>query len=91
MLVFQPAFGPETLPQGVTRDFRSWPNSLAEDKNAGLEEWAYTTYLPQSIASGRFIPLPTQKIDGGLKGVNDALDMMMKEVSGVKLILDPWE
>jgi NADPH:quinone reductase-like Zn-dependent oxidoreductase len=86
-----PAFGPETLPEGITREFASWGAVLDEDKNAGLLEWAFATYLSQGVASGNIIPLPIEKVSGGLKGVNDALKKLQKGVSGVKLIVDPWE
>lgn len=86
-----PAFGPETLPEGVTREFASWSAVLGEEKNAGLLSWAFNTYLPQGLASQKIIPLPTEKVSGGLNGVNDALDKLQKGVSGVKLVADPWE
>jgi NADPH:quinone reductase-like Zn-dependent oxidoreductase len=86
-----PAFGPETLPEGVTREFASWSAVLGEEKNTGLLTWAFTTYLPQGIANRKIIPLPTEKVSGGLKGVNDALDRLQKGVSGMKLVADPWE
>lgn len=86
-----PAFGPETLPEGVTREYAAWSTVLNEEKNAGLLSWAFTTYLPQSLAGGKIIPLPTEKVSGGLKGVNNALDRLLKGVSGVKLVVDPWE
>lgn len=33
LYTLQPAFGPETLPEGVTREFESWPTVLGEEKN----------------------------------------------------------
>jgi NADPH:quinone reductase-like Zn-dependent oxidoreductase len=87
----QPAFGPESLPEGVTREFASWSLLLAEKQNEGLLAWAYSKYLPQGLANGKIIPLPTEKISGGLKGVDSALDRLAKGVSGVKLVLNPWE
>lgn len=86
-----PAFGPETLPEGVTREFASWGALLGEEKNAGLLEWAFHIYLSEGVASGKVIPLPTEKVSGGLKGINDALDKLQQGVSGVKLVADPWE
>jgi len=86
-----PAFGPETLPEGVTRDYTSWGSVLDEEKNAGLRAWAFTEYLPRGLASGKIIPQPIEKVAGGLKGVNDALDKLEKGVSGVKLVTNPWE
>jgi NADPH:quinone reductase-like Zn-dependent oxidoreductase len=86
-----PAFGPEALPEGVTREFASWGSILDEEKNLGLRAWAFTEYLPQGFASGKLIPQTIEKVAGGLKGVNDALDKLEKGVSGVKLVSDPWE
>ncbi|KAH6694289.1 alcohol dehydrogenase GroES-like domain-containing protein [Leptodontidium sp. MPI-SDFR-AT-0119] len=87
-----PTFGgPETLPTNVTRVFESWSASLFEEKNKGLAEWAFHEYLAQGVASGRVIPLPIQKVEGGLKGVTTALGLLEKGVSGVKLVLDPRE
>ncbi|KIW35532.1 uncharacterized protein PV07_02222 [Cladophialophora immunda] len=93
VLATLPAFGPETLPDGVKRVFGSWPDIIAEEDTTGVEEWAYRTYFPQSLAKGKLIPQPIKKITGGLgEGVNKALDLMIAgEVSGVKLVADPWE
>jgi len=91
LYAMQPAFGPETLPDGVTRVFEPWSDSLYEEKNRGLQAWLLQTYLPQGISRGAITPLPIEKISGGLKGVNEALDRMQKGVSGVKLVADPWE
>ncbi|KAF2470817.1 alcohol dehydrogenase GroES-like domain-containing protein [Lindgomyces ingoldianus] len=87
LYTLQPAFGPETLPEGVTRVFESWSSTMDND----LRSWAFTTYLPQGLSGGKIIPLPIEKIEGGLDGVSDALDRLQKGVSGVKLIVDPWE
>jgi len=86
-----PSFGPENLPEGVTREFASWGTVLDEEKNAGLRSWAFSTYLPNGIANGKIVPLPIEKVSRGLDGVNDALDRLQKGVSGVKLVVDPWE
>ncbi|KAH7314276.1 chaperonin 10-like protein [Rhexocercosporidium sp. MPI-PUGE-AT-0058] len=90
LYALQPASGPETLPEGVSRVFESWSTTLLEEENKGLLEWAFDTYLPQSLASERIVPLPVEKVDGGLGSINGVLDRMQKGVSGVKLILDPW-
>ena len=91
LYTLQPPFGPETLPEGVERVFDSWPNPLFEEKNSDLLNWALETYLPQGLLQGTITPTPVEKVSGGLKGVNDALDKMMKGVSNVKLVADPWE
>ncbi|KAL5319867.1 hypothetical protein ACEPPN_012925 [Leptodophora sp. 'Broadleaf-Isolate-01'] len=87
----QPSLGPDTLPDGVTRLFEPWSESLYEEENCGLQKWVVETYLPQGLSTGAITPLPTVKADGGLKGINVALDQMLKGVSGIRLIADPWE
>jgi NADPH:quinone reductase-like Zn-dependent oxidoreductase len=81
----------DTLPQGVTREAKSWPTILKEEKNKGLLAWAYGTYLTQALAKGKIVPLPVEKIGGGLGGINEALDRLYRGVSGVKLVVDPQE
>ncbi|KAH7393507.1 chaperonin 10-like protein [Cadophora sp. MPI-SDFR-AT-0126] len=87
----QPAFGPETLPHGVTRVFEPWPDSLYEEKNRELQEWVVETYLPLGLSKGVITPLPVEKVAGGLRGVNNALDKMLTGVSRVRLVANPWE
>ncbi|EXJ91830.1 hypothetical protein A1O3_00380 [Capronia epimyces CBS 606.96] len=94
VLTTSPPFGPgpHDLPEGVTRVFASWPDIIPSEGEPGLELWAYKTYLPHVLASGTLIPPQTEKVPGGLaKGVNDALDKLIVGVSGVRLIVDPWE
>ncbi|CZR50893.1 uncharacterized protein PAC_00767 [Phialocephala subalpina] len=91
LYAMQPAFGPETLPDGVKRVFEPWSDPLYEEKNRGLQEWVIHEYLPQGILWGAITPLPIEKISGGLKGVNEALDKMQKGISGIRLVADPWE
>jgi len=91
LYTMQPTFGPETLPDGVTRVFEPWSDPLYEEKNRGLQEWVIQTYLPQGISWGAITPLPIEKVGGGLEGVNEAFDRMQKGVSGVRLVADPWE
>jgi hypothetical protein len=91
LYAMQPAFGPETLPDGVTRVFEPWSECLYDEKHLSLQEWTVKTYLPQGIAKGAITPLPIENVARGLKGVNDALDRLQKGVSGVRLVADPWE
>jgi NADPH:quinone reductase-like Zn-dependent oxidoreductase len=91
LYAMEPAFSPETLPNGVTRVFEPWSDSLYEEKNHSLLKWVINTYLPKGIAKGAIAPLPIKKIVGGLKGVNEALDRLHEGVSGVRLVADPWE
>jgi NADPH:quinone reductase-like Zn-dependent oxidoreductase len=86
-----PAFGPETLPEGVSRIFNSWPVGLAEEQHAGLLAWAFNDYLPQSEAKEKLIPLRIENVEGGLSAANEALNRLSRGVSGTKLVLHPWE
>jgi hypothetical protein len=87
----RPAFTPETLPDGVSRKFHSWPTFLDTEEHAGLKRWTHETYLSEGLAKGKIIPLPVKKISGGLNNINEAVQHLWKGVSGVKLIVDPWE
>ncbi|KAF2868785.1 alcohol dehydrogenase GroES-like domain-containing protein [Massariosphaeria phaeospora] len=90
LYAMQPAFGPETLPDGVTRVFEPWSESLYEEQKRDLQTWAMETYLPEGISRGFITPLPIEKVSGGLEGINEALDRLHKGVSGVRLVADPW-
>jgi NADPH:quinone reductase-like Zn-dependent oxidoreductase len=91
LYAMEPAFGAESLPEGVTRVFEPWSESLYDEKNRDLQEWVTQTYLPQGIAQGAIIPLPIDKVVGGLEGINEALHRLLQGVSGVKLVANPWE
>ncbi|KAF9872553.1 alcohol dehydrogenase GroES-like domain-containing protein [Colletotrichum karsti] len=86
-----PAFGEEDLPKGVTRNFASWSASLGEEKNAALLRWTFGTYFSQAIAGDKLVPLPVRKVKGGLAGLNEALDILIQGVSGIKVVVDPQE
>jgi NADPH:quinone reductase-like Zn-dependent oxidoreductase len=91
LYAMQPAFGPENLPEGVTRVFEPWSDPLYQNENQHLLEWVVKTYLPQGLANGAIKPVPVEKIAGGLSGVNEALNRMQRGVSGARLVADPWE
>ena len=91
LYTMQPAFGPETLPNGVERVFEPWSDPLYEDKNSGLLEWVIRTYLPEGLSQRAITPLPVEKVGGGLAGINGALDRLQQGISGVRLVADPWE
>jgi len=82
-----PPSSADIVAPGVTTEFASWSAALAEEKNAGLLHWAFGTYFPLAIANNRLIPQPTQAVDGGLGGLNEALDILSKGVSGVKVVV----
>ncbi|KAH6869519.1 chaperonin 10-like protein [Thelonectria olida] len=87
----QPAFGPETLPAGVTRNFEGWSLLLGKEEHAELLEWTFGTYFPQALAKESLIPVPARKISGGLAGLDHALGVLIQGVSSEKLVVDPWE
>ncbi|GKT41185.1 dehydrogenase azaJ [Colletotrichum spaethianum] len=76
------------IPKGVTAEFASWGAPLAEEKNAELLQWAFGTYFTQAIAKDKIVALPSQKINGGLGGLNEAVDVLFKGVSGVKVVVE---
>lgn len=84
---------PETAnsPSVVNHKCAPWPTVFDEERNDRLLDWAFKTYFPQAIEMQKLIPLPVQKIRGGLRGLNSAIDVLEKGVNGVKLVADPWE
>lgn len=91
LYAMEPAFAPETLPEGVSRVFEPWSDPLYEESNPGLLEWLLQTYIPQGLTAGAIRTLPIEKVTGGLKGANDALTRIQQGVSGIRLVIDPWE
>ncbi|RSL89368.1 hypothetical protein CEP52_014934 [Fusarium oligoseptatum] len=87
----QPPFAPETLPDGVSRIFEGWSLLLAKEEHAELLKWTFATYFPQALAKDSLIAVPPRKIAGGLAGLDNALDILIKGVSSEKLVVDPWE
>jgi NADPH:quinone reductase-like Zn-dependent oxidoreductase len=47
--------------------------------------------IAQWIEQGKLVPNPVQLVNGGLAGIPAALDLSRKGVSGVKLVVRPWE
>lgn len=86
-----PPMGPENIPDNVERRFHAWPTVLEEEKNADLLKWSLGGYYQQALAENKLIHLPTMKIDGGLKGMEEACDVLDKGVSATKVVVDPWE
>ncbi|KZL79763.1 alcohol dehydrogenase -like domain-containing protein [Colletotrichum incanum] len=80
---------PSSIPNGVAVEFGSWSVPLGQEKNAELLKWAFGTYFSQAVTDDRIVALPSQKIDGGLGGLNKAVDVLFKGVSGVKVVIEP--
>jgi len=85
-----PPIGPETIPNNVERSFKTYGLQLGPEYSE-INKWFFESYLPQGIATGKIIPLPQDKVKGGLNGIEEALTKMQKGVSGVKVVADPWE
>ncbi|KAK1994789.1 alcohol dehydrogenase GroES-like domain-containing protein [Colletotrichum falcatum] len=83
-----PAPDPLSIPEGVTPVFAPWSLPMGKEENAELLEWAYGTYFPRAIADGKIVALPSQKIGGGLGGLNEAVDVVFKGVSGAKVVVE---
>jgi NADPH:quinone reductase-like Zn-dependent oxidoreductase len=90
LLAVLPPLGPEIIPENVERIMQPYGHLQEYPKHAEDNAW-FKQYLPRGIAAGKVIPIPLQKIKGGLKGINEALDLLHTGTSGVKLVVDPWE
>jgi threonine dehydrogenase-like Zn-dependent dehydrogenase len=84
-----PPMGGVKFPEGVRREFASY-SMVLENENRDLGRWFYKEYLPGALANGRIVPSRVEKVKGGLRGVQEALDKSMT-VSGKKVIVDPLE
>ncbi|GJC87852.1 deshydrogenase mlcG [Colletotrichum liriopes] len=80
---------PSSIPKSVAAEFGSWSVPLGQEKNAELLKWAFGTYFTQAVTNDRIVALPSQKIDGGLGGLNKAVDVLFKGVSGLKVVVEP--
>lgn len=84
--------GTRSIPKNVELRFESYGWVFNEPENKELKDWFYKELLPQGLAKGVIVPTPVQWVNGGLANAQKALDMMAKgEVSGNKLIMNPWE
>ncbi|KAF4469574.1 alcohol dehydrogenase [Fusarium albosuccineum] len=84
--------GTKEIPDNVERRFESYSWIFSDPKHEELKKWYYQTLVPQGLASGVIVPTPSQRVSGGLDKTQHALDIMGRgEVSGHKLVMDPWE
>ncbi|KAJ0166058.1 Enoyl reductase LovC [Colletotrichum tanaceti] len=84
-----PPLDPSVFPEGVVPEFGSWSSPLVQDeKNAELLRWAFWTYFPQAVSNNTLFALPSQKIDGGLSGLNEAVEVLFKGVSCSKVVVE---
>ncbi|KAM0438575.1 hypothetical protein ACHAPT_001327 [Fusarium lateritium] len=84
--------GTNRIPGNVERRFESYAWIFNDPKHEEFRKWYYETLVPQGLASGVIVPTPSQLVSGGLVNTQHALDLMDRgEVSGHKLIMDPWD
>jgi D-arabinose 1-dehydrogenase-like Zn-dependent alcohol dehydrogenase len=56
--------------------------------NNELSTWAYGKFLTEALESGSFVSTPkVQAVDGGLDGLQAAMDLLKSGVSGTKLVV----
>ncbi|KAG7418073.1 Dehydrogenase azaJ [Fusarium oxysporum f. sp. rapae] len=83
-----PPFGPETLPEGVVRQYTSWPFVLYKEGNEHLIRWAFQEFFAKGIAGGKLLPTQIERVSGGFEAVNTALDILGKGVSNSKVVVE---
>ncbi|KAK1963429.1 alcohol dehydrogenase GroES-like domain-containing protein [Colletotrichum sublineola] len=77
-----------TIPEGVTAECARWSAPLGKKENAEFLKWVYGTYFLQAIANDKLVTLHSQRIAGGLGGLNKAIDALFKGVSGAKVVVE---
>lgn len=84
--------GAKPIPDNVECRFESYSWIFDNPEHEEFRKWYYDVLLPQGLASAVIIPTRSQWISGGLENAQHALDLMGRgEVSGHKLMMDPWE
>ena len=84
-----PVINAGDIPVNVKTPMSAYPHAVED--NPEVNKWFYGEFLPQALASGRIVPPKIEVLPGGLKTVQPAIEMMMKGVSGKKLVAHPWE
>ena len=84
--------GEKPVPDNVNRRFESYGWIFSEPQHKEFKEWFFNELVPKGLASGTVVPTRAQWVKGGLKQAQHALDLMDRgDVSGHKLVMDPWE
>ncbi|KAI9661809.1 MAG: putative secondary metabolism biosynthetic enzyme [Bathelium mastoideum] len=86
-----PPLAPVELPANVERKFESFPTVLEQPENGELREWFYNTFTAFMVippTQKLVAPEKIEKVEGGLEGIQGALDKLMKGVSGKKLVVE---
>ena len=86
-----PLGGEAPIPDTVQRRFEPYNFAFEKPENATLKQWFFEELVPKGLETRVIVPTRPQWVEGGLAGVQEALDLMADEkVSGRKLVLDPW-
>jgi NADPH:quinone reductase-like Zn-dependent oxidoreductase len=86
-----PIGGEKPIPERVQRKFEPYNFAFEKPGNEDLKRWLFEELVPQGLESGVIVPTRGQWVEGGLKSVQKALDLMGdNKVSGSKLLVDPW-
>ena len=65
----------EPLPSNIARKFAAYYNAL-EEAHEELSQWFYNACIPRGLAEGWIVPTRQVNVEGGLGGVQGALDKM---------------
>ena len=84
-----PVMKPDEIPEGVKAPMGSYPAVM--QKIPELNKWFLEELMPQSVGGGKIVPPVIEVLPGGLNAVQPAIELMMKGVSGKKLLAHPWE
>ncbi|KAK4166874.1 chaperonin 10-like protein [Cladorrhinum sp. PSN259] len=83
---------PNQIPKNVRVEFQPYSAIFYNPANEAFRKWFYDTLVPQGLASRVIVPTPSQWVKGGLSSTQQALDLLSSgQVSGHKLVLNPWE
>ena len=75
-----------SVPEGISACQTHGDHMLTRRPDLG--KWLYGGYLPKALREGTIKPcLPAQVVEGGLEGLQDAMDLSKNGVSGVKPIV----
>lgn len=83
-----PPMGSEQIPTNVTREFAGYTGLFDEDENEHIRKWFFEEYVPEGLKNGQIIPICIIKKEGGLKSVQDVLDIMLS-VTGKRFTINP--
>ena len=90
LLLLSPAMpGMPQLPEGVTAQMHRF--STHSPENADWQKWLLASggYLEQGIKKRLINGVPLELI-GGLYKVSEGIDKVYGDVSGKKIVVDPW-